>query len=381
MNVQNSQTKPLRQKGTESSKRVDPLVRVVKKTEISFTKTVLLSLLAMVLALVAGGIFLLAIGHNPLKVYGIIVQGAWRSPIAIKGTIKIAIPLLIASLGITPAFQMKFWNIGAEGQIIMGGIFATYFALFFNHLPHGLLIFLMFIAGMVGGGLWGLIPAYFKTKFGTNETLFTLMLNYIALYMIKYFTEGPWKDPASSGFPKIASFARNARLDQIFGVHAGWLIGLVLVVIVFIYLKYTKHGYEINVVGESTNTARYAGMNVKKIVMRTMFLSGAICGIAGMTQVSGAAFTLGDGVAGGVGFTAIIVAWLSKLNPVIILIVTVLFSMLEKGCSVMQSSFGLSNAVSSILQGIILFFILAFDFFTRYRFVFRKNTNEKGGER
>ena len=156
---------------------------------------------------------------------------------------------------------------------------------------------------------------------------------------------------------------------------------MVLVVIVFIYLKYTKHGYEINVVGESTNTARYAGMNVKKIVMRTMFLSGAICGIAGMTQVSGAAFTLGDGVAGGVGFTAIIVAWLSKLNPVIILIVTVLFSMLEKGCSVMQSSFGLSNAVSSILQGIILFFILAFDFFTRYRFVFRKSTNEKGGER
>ncbi len=350
----------------------EPLFRVAKKAEITFGKSLALTFIAVLTAIVAGGIFILAIGQNPIDVYISIVQGAWRSKIAIKGTFKIAIPLLIASLGITPAFQMKFWNIGAEGQIIMGGIFATYFALFWSDLPHGVLLVLMFLAGMVGGGIWGLIPAYFKTKYGTNETLFTLMLNYIALYMIKYFTEGPWRDPASSGFPKIASFTENARLDQIFGVHAGWLIGLVLVVLVFIYLRYTKQGYEISVVGESTNTARYAGMDVKKIVMRTMFLSGAICGIAGMTQVTGAAYTLSEGVAGGVGFTAIIVAWLSKLNPIIILVVTVLFSMLEKGCSVMQSTFGLSSAVSSILQGIILFFILGFDFFTRYQFIFRK---------
>jgi len=350
----------------------EPFVRVVKKAEISFGKTLVLSLFALIAAIVAGGIFILAIGQNPFQIYATIVQGAWRSQIAAKGTIKIAIPLLIAALGITPAFQMKFWNIGAEGQIIMGAIFSTFFALHFNFLPHGFLIVVMIIAGMVGGGIWGLIPAYFKTKFGTNETLFTLMLNYIALYMIKFFIEGPWRDPASSGFPKIATFTENARLDQIFGVHAGWLIGLVLVVILFIYLKFTKQGYEISVVGESVNTARYAGMNVKKIIMRTMFISGAICGIAGMTQVTGAAFTLGEGVAGGVGFTAITVAWLAKLNPLIILVVTVLFSMLDKGCSVMQSTFGVSAAVSGILQGIILFFILGFDFFTRYQFVFRK---------
>ncbi len=357
--------------GVEKIKK-EPLLRVVKKSELSTGKTISLTLLALLLAIVAGGLFILAIGHNPFKIYGAIVQGAWRSKLAIKGTIKIAIPLLIASLGITPAFQMKFWNIGAEGQIIMGGIFASYFALFFDHLPHGLLLLIMFIAGMVGGGLWGLIPAYFKTKFGTNETLFTLMLNYIALYTIKFLTEGPWRDPESSGFPKIASFKENARLDQIFGVHAGWLIGLIIVIVVFIYIRFTKHGYEISVVGESVNTARYAGMNVRRIMMRTMFISGAICGIAGMTQVSGAAYTLGEGVAGGVGFTAITVAWLSKLNPVVILVVTVLFSMLEKGCSVMQSTFGLSAAASGILQGIILFFVLAFDFFTRYRFILRK---------
>ncbi len=359
---------------TEQSLRIkrESLLRVVKKTEVSYGRMVLLSLLAVVIAIVAGGIFILAIGQNPFEIYASIVRGAWRSKIAAKGTIKIAIPLLIAALGITPAFHMKFWNIGAEGQILMGGIFATYFALFWTGLPHWILLLLMFVAGAVGGGLWGLIPAYFKTKYGTNETLFTLMMNYIALYMIKYLTEGPWRDPTSSGFPKIASFEPKARLDQLFGVHAGWLIGLILVVVMFIYLKFSKQGYEISVVGESTNTARYAGMNVKKIIMRTMFLSGAVCGIAGMCQVSGAAYTLGDGVAGGVGFTAIIVAWLAQLNPVVILIVTVLFSMLDKGCSVMQSDFGLSPAVSSILQGIILFCILAFDFFTRYRFVLRQ---------
>jgi ABC-type uncharacterized transport system permease subunit len=357
---------------SKMKKNQQPLIRIVSKTEISIGKKMALSMLALFTSIFAGGLFILAIGQNPFVVYGTIVNGAFRSGIAVKGTIKIAVPLLIASIGITPAFQMKFWNIGAEGQIIMGAVFATYFALFYDYLPHVLLLILMFVAGMAGGGLWALLPAYFKTKYGTNETLFTLMLNYIALYMIKYFSEGPWRDPASSGFPKIATFTENARLDQLLGVHSGWLIGLFLVVFMFIYLKYSKHGYEIDVVGDSMNTARYAGMNVKKIVMRTMFLSGAICGVAGMVQVTGAAYTLSDGVAGGVGFTAITVAWLAKLNPVIILVVTALFAILEKGCSVMQSTFGLSSAVSGILQGIILFFILGFDFFTRYKLVFRK---------
>jgi ABC-type uncharacterized transport system permease subunit len=350
----------------------EPLIRVAVRAEVPFGKNLILSLFALLASIVAGGLFLLALGQNPFVMYATIVNGAFRSSIAIKATVKIAIPLLITSIGITPAFEMKFWNIGAEGQIIMGAIFASYFALFFDNLPHGILLLIMLAAGMVGGGIWALIPAYFKTKYGTNETLFTLMLNYIALYMIKYFSEGPWRDPSSSGFPKIATFHENAWLDEIFGVHAGWLIGLLLVIFMFAYLKYSKHGYEIDVIGDSVNTARYAGMNVKKIVMRTMFLSGAICGIAGMTQVTGAAYTLSDGVAGGVGFTAITVAWLSKLNPFIILVVTVLFATLEKGCSVMQSTFGLSSAVSGILQGIILFFILGFDFFTHYKFVLRK---------
>ncbi len=349
----------------------EPLVRVVKKTELSGGKLALFSFGALFLALIVGGLFILTLGKNPFLVYQSIFMGAFRSPLAFQGTIKIAVPLLISSLAITLAFKMKFWNIGAEGQIIMGAIFASYFALFYDGLPHVLLIVLMVVAGMVGGGLWGLIPAYFKSRFGTNETLFTLMLNYIAQYLIKYLTEGPWRDPASSGFPKIATFAPNAQLDKLFGVHIGWVFALILVVFVFVYMKYTKQGYEITVVGESENTARYAGMNVGKIVMRTMFLSGAICGIAGMTQATGAAFTLGESVAGGVGFTAIIVAWLARLNPLFAVVFTMFLSVLQKGSSVMQSNFGLSTYVSDVLQGIILFVILAVDFFTQYKLIFR----------
>ncbi|AOY74964.1 ABC transporter permease [Clostridium formicaceticum] len=358
--------------------RREPLIRIAKREELQGKQVALLYILAFIAAIITGGLFLFLLGLNPIKAYITIIDGAFRSKIAIQGTVRIAIPLLISSLGITLAFKMKFWNIGAEGQIIMGGIFATYFALFHSDWPHGILIAVMLVAGMVGGGLWALIPAFFKTKFGTNETLFTLMLNYIALYMIKYLTEGPWLDPNAGGFPKIASFHANARLDRVFGVHAGWVIGLIFVVFIFIYLKFSKHGYEISVVGESQNTAKYAGINVKKVIMRTMFLSGGICGIAGMAQATGAAYTLSEGIAGGVGFTAIIVAWLSYLNPILILVVTILFSILEKGCSVMQSAFGLSAAVSAILQGIILFFILGFDFFRKYQFIFRKRL--KGGQ-
>lgn len=203
------------------------------------------------------------------------------------------------------------------------------------------------------------------------------MLNYIALYLIMFLREGPWRDPSNMAFPQIATIGENARLGEVFGVHAGWIVALVLVVLVFVYMKYTKHGYEISVVGESQNTARYAGMNVSKIVLRTMFISGAICGLAGMVQVSGNTYNLSDGIAGGVGFTAIIVAWLARLNPFVIVVITALFSILEKGSSVMQSAFGLSSAVSDILQGIILFVVLAVDFFTRYALVIRGGKEEQ----
>ena len=258
----------------------------------------------------------------------------------------------------------------------MGAVFASYFALNFPHWNHWMLLLVMLVAGALGGGLWGLLAAAFKVKWGTNETLLTLMLNYIALHLVSYLQAGPWRDPEATGFSKIARFDKNAGMDKVLGVHFGWIIMLVLVALVWIYLKRSKQGYEISVVGESQDTARYAGIHVKKVVLRTMFLSGAIAGIAGVCQVSGSDMTLSMGVAGGVGFTAIIVAWLCQLNPGMILVVSLLFSILEKGSSVVQSTYGLSSDCADVLQGIILFFILGSEFFVRYAFVGR---SKKGG--
>jgi ABC-type uncharacterized transport system permease subunit len=352
-----------------------PFIRIVKISERSGKDTLKIRIAAFISALAAGGLFILFLGYNPIELYGTIISGAFRSKMAFQATIRFMIPLLMSSLGVAMAFKMRFWNIGAEGQIIVGAVCASYFALFHDTWPHFLLLLVMFAAGALGGGLWGLIPAYFKSKYDTNETLFTLMLNYIALHIITYLRDGPWKDPGSSGFPKIARFAPNAQLDKILGVHFGWIIALILVFILFIYLRYTKHGYEISVVGESKSTAKYAGMDVRKIILRTMAISGGICGITGMIQAAGSDMTLASSVAGGVGFTAIIVSWLAYLNPFGILLVSFLFSVLEKGSSVMQSAYGLSTYFASVLQGIILFFILGCEFFIRYKFV----VSRKGG--
>ncbi len=357
----------------------DPLLRIGKRSELTSKQTFQIRILAVCLSIVAGGIFIAMIGYNPFAIYATILSGAFRSEMAVQATVKMMIPLLIASLGVTLAFKMKFWNIGAEGQIIFGATCASFFALYFSNLNHIVLILLMMMAGVIGGGLWGLIPALFKVKFGTNETLFTLMLNYIALHIVAYLRDGPWMDPHAQGYSKIARFDPNAALDKLLGVQAGWLIGLILVIVLTIYLKYTKQGYEINVVGESKDTARYAGMKVNRIILRTMFLSGGVAGLCGMIQASGSDITLTTNVAGGVGFTAIIVAWLAQLNPVGILIVSFLFSVLEKGSSVIQSTYGLSTDSADVLQGIILFFILACEFFVRYRLIIRKKEGSKDG--
>ena len=353
----------------------EPFARMVKRDHISVGKAWAIRLIAVALSLVVAALVIVAITkQNPIEVYLGIIDGAVGSNRRIWVTIREMMVLLCIAIGLTPAFKMKFWNIGAEGQIIMGGIFASYFALFHANWNHWLLVIVMFLAGAIGGGLWGLIPAWFKTRYDTNETLFTLMLNYIALNVIVFLREGAWRDPGSQGYAKIARFNKNAALDKVFGIQFGWVIALILVVVIAVYLNRSKQGYEISVVGESQETARYAGMNVKKVVLRTMFLSGAVCGIGGMVQATGSDVTLTTAVAGGVGFTAIIVAWLAQLNPPVI---TFLFSVLEKGSSVVQSSFGLSSDCADVLQGIILFFILGCELFIRYQFVFRG----KGGTR
>ncbi len=349
---------------------------VTQRGELRPYKTWMYRLLAVLGALVTGGIFLICLGYAPLSVYGSMLKGALGSSGMQKETIKLMIPLCLTTLGVALAFKMRFWNIGAEGQICAGAVAASYFAYFHNYLPGYLLLPVMAAAAVIAGGLWGLIPAFFKTRFGTNETLFTLMLNYIVLYIITFLREGPWRNP-EGGFAAMPRFPKQARLPEVMfpgvgNVHIGWIIMLLAVVFLFVYLRHTKQGYELTVVGENEKTARYAGMPVRSIVMRTMFMSAGLCGLVGMLQVAGPDRQLTDAVANGRGFTAVSVAWLARLSPLGILVVSFLFSVLEKGCSMMQTEFRIPASMSDILQGIILFFVLGSEFFIQYRIARRE---------
>lgn len=343
--------------------------RVVKKPEITQREYTLIMLIAIGLALITSGLFILLLGHSPFQVYSAMIKGAFGSAYRLEQTIVVAIPLVIISLGIAVAFKMKFWNIGAEGQVIMGAFFASYLALNYQNVPRPLLLCAMMLAGFLGGALWGFIPALFKAHWGTNETIVTLMLNYIALKWITYLQYGPWKDPNSLGFPKIPNFTENAILPKFLGVHVGWVIALILVVIMYVFMNHSKKGFEISVLGESINTARYAGINISRTILFSMILSGGICGLAGMIQASAVSNTLSVEVAGGVGFTAIITAWLGALKAPWIVVVSVLFAALVQGSSFIQTAFGISAASASIIQAMILFFVLGSDFFTKYKVV------------
>ncbi|MBE6687876.1 MAG: ABC transporter permease [Ruminococcaceae bacterium] len=365
------------------------LLHLSKRPDLTKTQALLWYMIAIVCAVAVGGLLIFVLGQNPFNYYVAVIQGAFGKYMSFRGFVRELIPLLIASLGVSVAFKMKFWNIGAEGQFIMGAVCACWVGLQFGNVwNHWLLMLVMFLAGVVGGGIFGLIPAFLKCKFGTNETLMTLMLNYIALYLVQWLSDGPWRDPELKGFSNIKQLPVAARVDRIGKIDVSWMLALVLIVAVYVYLRYTKHGYEISVVGDSQNTARYAGINVGSVVMRTMFISAAISGIGGMLKVAGegTSYTLSTGIANGVGFTAIIVAWLAKLNPIGITVVSILFATLEKGCGVAESKFKLSASVADIVQGLILFVILGFDFFMRYKITFnlpekkKSSSNNNGGE-
>ena len=255
-----------------------PLIRLAKRDGMAGAGQWGIRIAAILLALVVGGLVILLSGNNPIQGYAIIVEGALGKTSGIRQTVKNFIPLLGTALAIAPCFKMRFWNIGAEGQITAGAMCATYFALFWaDSIPQVPLLLIMCAAGAIGGGLWALVPAFFKARWGTNETLFTLMMNYIIIGVVKWLQGGPW-EKIPRGSQQIEQFASNACLPRVAGVYCGWIVVLALTVFMFIYMKYTKHGYEIAVIGESENTARYAGMNVGWVIMRTMFLSGAIAG-------------------------------------------------------------------------------------------------------
>lgn len=353
-----------------------PLIRLAKRTEMKRSSMWMIRVGSILIALILGCLPMILTGNNPVSAYGVIIQGSLSRPVYLKQTIRTAIPLLGCALAIAPCFKMKFWNIGAEGQITMGAVAATYFALFwYNKIPHVPLLIIMAFTAAIAGGLWALIPAFFKAKFNTNETLFTLMMNYIAIGIVAWLQGGPWE--GRKGSQLIPMFNDNARLPTVFGVNCGWIIALVLVVLMYVYMNKTKQGYEIAVVGDSVNTARYAGMNVGWIIMRTMFISGAISGIVGFIIVSGANFTLYSGVADGVGFTSITVAWLSQLNSFAMIVISMILAVLEKGSNTLQTRMSVPASIADIITGILLFCMLSCEFFINYKLIFRRKGNNK----
>jgi simple sugar transport system permease protein len=302
-------------------------------------------------------------------------KGAFGTNKRIWVTIRDIVMLLCISVGLAPAFKMRFWNIGAEGQVLVGGIVSAACMIYLGKMiPTIPLLVIMFIVSMIAGGIWGFIPALFKARWNANETLFTLMMNYIAIQLTSFFV-AKWENPFGSNTVGIINQMTKAGWFPSIGGQMYLLnviIVLALTVLMFLYLRYSKQGYEIAVVGESENTARYAAINVRNVVIRTMAISGAICGIAGFIAVAGASHTISTSTAGGQGFTAIIVAWLSRFNTFIMMAISALLVFLEKGAVEIASQFDLNDFVSEMITGIILFFILGSEFFINYKVRFRR---------
>ena len=360
--------------GRNEKRSKEPLLHITKRTDIPLSRAIIIRAVAVVSALVFGGIVTIFLtGDNPISIYVTIFEGAFGNSTRIWFTFQQIAILLCISLAVTPAFKMRFWNIGAEGQVLIGCL-ATAMCMFLlgDIMPTWLLILTMTVASIAAGIIWGVIPAVFKANWWTNETLFTLMMNYVAIQLIECFLKIADKSGSNTVGPDKLN---NGWLPNLFGQQ--YLLNIVIVAVLtavmYIYMKYTKQGYEISVVGESVNTAKYIGINVKKVIIRTMALSGAVCGLAGLLLVGGTSHSIDSNLADNRGFTAIMVSWLAKFNPIMMIFTTFLIVFLERGADEISSKFGLNSSFSDILTGIILFFIIGSEFFVQYQVHVNKN--------
>ena len=378
-----------------SPKKVrEPWFHVVKKDGMEWWRAWLIRLAAVVGALiVCAALVLILTDCTPVEVFESMLMGAIGiDGVNVMALLQSSAMLLCISMAVTPAFKMKFWNIGAEGQVLMGGLAtAACMILLRGVVPNGVLILLSFIFGILAGMLWAVIPAFFKAQWGTNETLFTLMMNYAAMQIVSFFVVVN-ENPKNSGKLGIINLSGEFRhvgwLPEIFEVDylLNILIVLAVMVLVWAYMKYSKQGFEISVVGESENTARYVGINVKRVIIRTMAISGALCGLAGVLLVAGTHHTLAPNTVGGNGFTAVMVSWLSKFNPFIMAGVSFFITFMEKGAGGLATNTVLNSSFADIIIGILLFFIIGCEFFLNYKLVFNKQKGvqpkeQKGGEK
>ena len=356
------------------------LFHISKRDTLPLPKALLIRGGILVLALVfCGLITTLLTGQDPIAVYRTILKGAFGSPRRIGVTFRNVAVLLGISLAVTPAFKMRFWNIGAEGQTIIGCLATTTcMILLGGKIPHALLIVISLAAALLAGAIWGFLPAFFKAKWNTNETLFTLMMNYIAMQLASYFII-VWEVPKGAG--KIGIINQDTRAGWLPEVGNAYLLPILIVglmtVLMYVYLQYSKHGYEIAVVGESQRTASYAGIKVDRVIIRTMVLSGALCALMGFMMTAGIDHTLTTTIVNSRGFTAVMVSWMSKFNPFIMIASSLLLVTMDRGASEVASTLSLNHSFADILTGIILFFIIATEFFITYKVTLRKSSRKE----
>ncbi len=340
-----------------------------KRKTVSRTAIVVVPVISFVASLALTGVLLLIFGANPLATYAAMFKGAFGSGRALTETLVKAIPLSLTGLGVALAFRLRFWNIGAEGQLTLAGVAATWVALFWSPwLPAPLLLPVMVLVGCAAGAAWAGVPALLKTRLNVDETLVTLMLNYVAILFSEFLYYGPWRDPKGFGFPGTRMFPKEAWFPRIAGrAHIGLYVALAVAVVLWFVLNRTRWGFELKVIGSSPKAARYQGISVERNIMLAVLLSGAVCGLAGVGEVAGISRRLQQGLSLGYGFTAIIVAWMAQLNPLAIPFVAVLMGGLLVGGDQVQMVMGLPSSIGLLMQGMILFPMLAGSLFTEYR--------------
>jgi simple sugar transport system permease protein len=352
------------------------MLRFEKRENASLKLRILVPIISVIAGLIIGAIAILFAKANPFIAYKSIIVGAFGSKYTFTETLVFATPLILLSVGLILAFKMNFWNVGAYGQFILGAIFSSYFALFGpTDLPRFVMLGIMTLAGLAGGAIWALIPAVLKAYWKVNEVISTLLLNYVALNILKYLMYGPWRDPTGHGFPLSKTFALNAQLPKIIPnsrTNLGLAFGIIAAFIIWFIIKKTKFGYRISIIGGNPNAARYAGIKVARNIILGMLISGALAGLAGMVQISGVIHLLQLDISPYYGYTAIIVAWLSYLNPIVAIFVSILFGALTGGGYQIQMAMQVPFGIISVIESGVLFVLLGSEILMRYRISFVK---------
>jgi len=362
------------------NKSKEPLFHIVKRGEMPWYFGWCVRAVSIVLALICCSVItMLVTSEDPIQIFATVIDGSFGSSRKIMVLLQNTAMLLCVALALTPAFKMRFWNIGGEGQALVGALAAAACMILMKDQSNWVVIPCMVLTSILAGAIWGAIPAFFKAKFGTNETLFTLMMNYVATQLVAYFSV-VWENPQGSGkIGVINPLTKIGWFPEILG--SKYALNIIIVVLVtvgmYIYLNYSKHGYEISVVGESERTARYIGIKVEKVIIRTMLISGAICGLAGLLLVGGTNHTLNSAIVDGRGFTAVMVSWLGKFNPIWMIMTSFLLVFLERGAGEIATDFGLNASFGDILTGIILFFIIGGEFFINYKIFLTKTAKKE----